>query len=176
MDYKELLKRNINEFINQNIYWSGGRSFISFLEHKQYEDETITNLIIELLSSNDLILKNEESLMKLACFAVANNYPSLLEMLIKKYNVNPTYSDGYFLRCSVENGFSKIVEVLLSDPRVKQDRWYNYNVKIAAKYKFTEILKLLLSKWDVKLSNEEKNKILSVYSENAEIVQLLSSK
>lgn len=38
MDYKELLKRNINEFINQNIYWSGGRSFISFLEHKEYEE------------------------------------------------------------------------------------------------------------------------------------------
>ena len=176
MDYKELLKRDINEFINQNIYWSGGRGFISFLKHKQYEDETITNLIIELFNSNDLILENEESLMKLACFAVTNNYPSLLEMLIKEYNVDPTYSDGYFLRCSVESGFSKIVEILLSDPRVKQDRWYNYNVKIAAEYRFTEILKLLLSKWEVKLSNEEKNKILSVYSENAEIIQLLSSK
>ena len=62
------------------------------------------------------------------------------------------------------------------------NKWYNLScatflfLKIAAKYRFTEILKLLLSKWEVKLSNEEKNKILSVYSENAEIIQLLSSK
>lgn len=173
MDYKELLKRNINEFINQNIYWSGRRSFISFLENKQYDDETITNLIIELFNVNNLILENGESLMKLACFAVTNNYPSLLEILIKKYNVDPAYSDCYFLRCGVENGFSKIVEILLSDPRVEQDRWYNYNVKIAAKYRFTEILKLLLAKWKVKLSEEEKSKILSIYSNNDDIVQLL---
>lgn len=165
MDYKELLKRNINEFINQNIYWSGRRSFISFLENKQYDDETITNLIIELFNVNNLILENGESLMKLACFAVTNNYPSLLEILIKKYNVDPTYSDCYFLRCGVENGFSKIVEILLSDPRVEQDRWYNYNVKIAAKYRFTEILKLLLAKWKVKLSEEEKSKILSIVND-----------